>query len=97
VPVIIEWLTEGDGLPELDLASREHPYLIIGAFVTFDAVIPILPSQSLLNAASTLASQGDARARLHHPGRRARRDRPRLAALLDRPNRRAQDHCREDR
>lgn len=58
VPVIVEWLTEGDGLPELDLAGREHPYLIIGAFVTFDAIIPILPSESLLNAASTLASQG---------------------------------------
>ncbi len=58
VPVLVEWLTEGDGLPELDLAGRAHPYLIIGAFVTFDAVIPILPSESLLNAASTLASQG---------------------------------------
>ena len=56
--VVLEWLTDGDGLPELDLAGLSHPYLILGAFVTFDAVIPILPSESLLNAASTLASQG---------------------------------------
>jgi membrane-associated protein len=56
--VILEWLTDGDGLPELNLAGQEHPYLILWGFVTFDAVIPILPSESLLNAASTLASQG---------------------------------------
>jgi membrane-associated protein len=56
--VVLEWLTQGDGLPELDLESVAYPYLIIAGFVTFDAIVPILPSESLLNAASTLASQG---------------------------------------
>lgn len=60
IPTVIEWLTSGDGLPELDLAAVSYPYLILAGFVTFDAVIPILPSESLLNAASTLASQGEA-------------------------------------
>lgn len=44
--------------PELDLGNVAHPYLIITGFVTFDAIVPILPSESLLNAGSTLASQG---------------------------------------
>ncbi len=58
IPTVIEWLSEGDVLPELDLADAAYPYLILAGFVTFDAVVPILPSESLLNAASTLASQG---------------------------------------
>ena len=57
VPVIVEALTEGDGLPEIDLSKIQYPYLLIGGFVAFDAVIPILPSESLLTAASTLAAQ----------------------------------------
>ena len=57
-PFVVEAIFEGDGLPDLDLANIARPYLAIAAFVGFDAVIPIFPSESLLNAASTLASQG---------------------------------------
>ncbi len=42
VPVILEALTEGDGLLEIDFSKISHPYLLIGGFVAFDAVIPLL-------------------------------------------------------
>lgn len=58
-PFVVEAIFKGDGLPDLDLANIARPYLTITAFVGFDAVIPIFPSESLLNAASTLASQGE--------------------------------------
>ncbi len=57
-PFVVEGIVEGDGIPDLDLEAVSRPYLAIAAFVAFDAVIPIFPSESLLNAASTLASQG---------------------------------------
>ena len=43
----------------IDFSSLEHPYRVIFGFVVFDAVIPIFPSESLLNTASTLAAQDD--------------------------------------
>lgn len=43
----------------INLADVEHVGLVIGIFVVFDAVIPIFPSESLLNTASTLAAQGE--------------------------------------
>jgi len=44
---------------DLDLESLERPGLVIFAFVMFDAVIPIFPSESLLTTASNLAAQPD--------------------------------------
>jgi membrane-associated protein len=52
VPILLETIDSGDGL-----AGFERPYLIIFAFVSFDAVIAILPSESLLTTASALAGQ----------------------------------------
>lgn len=46
-------------LDSIDLAGVERPYLVIGGFVVFDAVIPIFPSESLLTSASNLAAQPD--------------------------------------
>jgi membrane protein DedA with SNARE-associated domain len=37
----------------------DHPYGAIFGFVVFDALIPVFPSESLLNTASTLAVQDD--------------------------------------
>jgi membrane-associated protein len=53
VPVLLDYIDNEGGLEGLD-----HPYLLIGAFVAFDAALPILPSESLLTTASTLAAQG---------------------------------------
>ncbi len=60
VPWLIEAIDLGDGLPQLDLSRIDRPYLLIGAFVAFDTILPILPSESLLTAASTIAAQTDA-------------------------------------
>lgn len=52
VPTLIDTISSGDGLE-----GFERPYLLIGTFVAFDAVLPIFPSESLLTTASTLAGQ----------------------------------------
>lgn len=52
VPVLVETISEGGGLE-----GAKRPYLLIFGFVSFDAIIPIFPSESLLTAASTLAGQ----------------------------------------
>jgi membrane protein DedA with SNARE-associated domain len=46
-------------LASVDFDDIDHPYGVIFGFVVFDAVIPIFPSESLLNTASTLATQDD--------------------------------------
>lgn len=44
-------------LGALDLGTVEHLYAVIFAFVVFDAVIPIFPSESLLTTGANLAAQ----------------------------------------
>jgi membrane protein DedA with SNARE-associated domain len=44
-------------LLDIEFDGLDHPYGVIFGFVVFDAVIPIFPSESLLNTASTLATQ----------------------------------------
>ncbi len=51
-PVLLELIEDSDGIEGLP-----QPYLVIFGFVTFDAVFPVLPSESLLTASSTLAAQ----------------------------------------
>lgn len=46
-------------LSTIDVERFERPYLVIGMFVVFDAVIPVFPSESLLTAASTLIASDD--------------------------------------
>ena len=41
----------------VDFGGLDRPYAWVFAFVLFDAVIPIFPSESLLNAGATLAVQ----------------------------------------
>lgn len=55
------WLapTIAAAVSAIDIEEVDHLYLLIGSFVVFDAVVPIFPSESLLNAASTLAAQPD--------------------------------------
>jgi membrane protein DedA with SNARE-associated domain len=60
VAVVGLWLasTIGAYATELDLDGLDSPYLVLFGFVAFDAIIPIFPSESLLNTASTLVAQG---------------------------------------
>jgi membrane-associated protein len=43
----------------IDLAGLEHPYLLVFLFVWWDAIIPVFPSESLLNTGATLIASGD--------------------------------------
>lgn len=43
----------------IDLEGIDRPYAIVFMFVVFDAVVPIFPSESLLNTGSILATQDD--------------------------------------
>lgn len=60
VVVVGLWLASivGAYVAELDLDGLDRPYALLFAFVSFDAIIPIFPSESLLNTASTLIAQG---------------------------------------
>lgn len=53
------WLTPlvAELVASIDFGSVEHAYAIILGFVVFDAVVPIFPSESLLNTGSNLAAQ----------------------------------------
>jgi len=42
---------------DVDLGGLRHPYAIVFGFVVLDAVVPIFPSESLLNSGSVLATQ----------------------------------------
>jgi membrane-associated protein len=57
--VAIAWLVSAisDAVADINLDGIDHPYAIVFMFVTFDAVIPIFPSESLLNTGSILATQ----------------------------------------
>lgn len=56
--VAIAWLVSAisGAVANIDLDGIDHPYAIVFMFVTFDAVIPIFPSESLLNTGSILAT-----------------------------------------
>ena len=53
IPTLLEALTGFEMSIDLD-----RPYLLIFAFVSFDAVIPIFPSESILHVASSAALEG---------------------------------------
>jgi membrane-associated protein len=54
----IAWLVAAisSAVANINLAGIDHPYAILFVFVGLDAVIPIFPSESLLNAGSVLAT-----------------------------------------
>ena len=47
------------GLGSIDIQGVERPYLLTFLFVWFDAIIPVFPSESLLNTGATLIASGD--------------------------------------
>jgi membrane-associated protein len=57
--VAIAWIVAAisDGVADIDFAGLAHPYALVFMFVSFDAVVPIFPSESLLNTGSILATQ----------------------------------------
>ena len=57
--LVLQWVvpTLLEALTDLEI-EVDRPYLLIFAFVAFDAVIPIFPSESLLHVASSAALEG---------------------------------------
>ena len=55
----VAWLVSAisSAVAGIELDRIDHPYAIVFMFVTFDAVVPIFPSESLLNTGSVLATQ----------------------------------------
>ncbi|MDG2232735.1 MAG: hypothetical protein P8L16_02850, partial [Ilumatobacter sp.] len=55
----IAWLVAAisGAVANIDLDGLAHPYALVFMFVSFDAVVPIFPSESLLNTGSVLATQ----------------------------------------
>ena len=51
MPIIAQWVAG------FDLENMQHLYGVIFTFVTLEAIIPIFPSESILNLASALAAQ----------------------------------------
>ena len=47
------------GLGSIDIQGVERPYLLTFLFVWWDAVIPVFPSESILNTGATLIASGD--------------------------------------
>jgi membrane-associated protein len=47
------------GLGSIDIQGVERPYFLTLLFVWFDAVIPVFPSESLLNTGATLIASGE--------------------------------------
>jgi membrane-associated protein len=58
VLVVLQLIDEGDGLSLLDGDAPERSYLAVFLMIAMDAVVPIFPGETVLNAASTLAAQG---------------------------------------
>ena len=57
--VILVSIGGDDGLGQLDAENPTRTYFLVFFLVAADAVIPIFPGETTLNAASTLAADGD--------------------------------------
>jgi len=58
IAAFMHWLAGHDGFSTIDETSGHWAYLSVFLLVFGDAVIPILPGETTLNAASTLAASG---------------------------------------
>jgi membrane-associated protein len=58
VVAAINYVVNGDGLSIIDPANPGRSYLAVFLLVALDAVVPIFPGETTLNAASTAAAQG---------------------------------------
>ena len=56
--LLLVWLIPLEDRPAVEEASGPWPYVAVFGLVFGDAVIPILPGETTLNTASTLAAQG---------------------------------------
>jgi membrane protein DedA with SNARE-associated domain len=59
--VATAWIVSGiaDRVANINLEAIPYPYVVVASFVVFDAIIPILPSESLLNTGAILATGDD--------------------------------------
>jgi membrane-associated protein len=57
--VILVSIGGDDGLGQLDAANPTRTYFLVFFFVAADAVIPVFPGETTLNAASAFAAAGD--------------------------------------
>lgn len=57
VLVVLQVIDEGDGLSLLDGDASDRSYLVVFLLIAADAVVPIFPGETTLNAAATLAAQ----------------------------------------
>ena len=74
--------------PRVTVVNEEHPgytYFLVFLMIALDAVMPIFPGETTLNAASTARRERQPRPAADHRRGRDRRDRRRLVAVLDRP------------
>ena len=58
VAAAVSYLVTSDGITLVDPANPGFSYLSIFLLIAFDAVLPILPGETTLNAAATVAAQG---------------------------------------
>ena len=56
--VVLNVIDRGDGFGALDTESATWQYLAVFFLILADAIVPIFPGETTLNAASTLAAQG---------------------------------------
>ena len=59
VAVVLQILDRGDVFSLVDAASGDWVYLTVFLLVFADAICPVFPGETTLNAASTLAAQGE--------------------------------------
>jgi membrane protein DedA with SNARE-associated domain len=58
ISLIVNWLGGSDGFSVVDAANPRRSYIGVFLLIALDAVIPIFPGETTLNAAATAASQG---------------------------------------
>jgi membrane-associated protein len=58
ITLILNWLGSNDGFSVVDPANPRRSYVAVFLLIALDAVIPIFPGETTLNAAATAASQG---------------------------------------
>jgi membrane-associated protein len=56
--VVLSWVGGEDGFTLIDPADPRRSYVMVFLLIVLDAVIPIFPGETTLNAAATAASQG---------------------------------------
>ncbi len=59
VVAALNFMATSDGLEIVDPANPRRSYVLVFVLITLDAVIPIFPGETTLNAAATAAAQGN--------------------------------------